>query len=42
MDKQRAELRLSELIELINEHNYQYYVLDNPNISDSDYDKLFQ
>lgn len=42
MDKQRAELRLSELIELINEHNYQYYVLDNPNISDSNYDKLFQ
>ena len=42
MDKQRAELRLRELIELINEHNYQYYVLDNPNISDSDYDKLFQ
>ena len=42
MDKQRAEIRLSELIELINEHNYQYYVLDNPNISDSDYDKLFQ
>lgn len=42
MDKQRAEIRLRELIELINEHNYQYYVLDNPNISDSDYDKLFQ
>ena len=25
----------------INKHNYNYYVLDNPTISDYDYDKLF-
>ena len=26
----------------INNHNYQYYVLDNPIISDSEYDKLLK
>ena len=25
----------------INKHNYNYYVLDNPSISDYDYDQLF-
>ena len=32
--------RMRELIEQINEHNYNYYILDNPTISDADYDKL--
>src|SRR3990167_6880031 len=34
-----------EIIQLrqrIDEHNYYYYVLDNPIISDAEYDKLFQ
>ena len=34
------KLRMRELIEQINEHNYNYYILDNPTISDAEYDKL--
>jgi len=26
----------------INDHNYRYYVLDDPHISDSEYDGLFR
>jgi len=33
--------RMKELIEIINEHNYKYYTLDQPSISDVDYDKLY-
>ena len=33
---------IKSLRERINDHNYQYYVLDNPIISDSEYDKLFK
>ncbi|MFD0961853.1 NAD-dependent DNA ligase LigA [Paenibacillus chungangensis] len=32
---------MKELITLINEHNYYYYTLDQPRISDADYDKLY-
>ena len=32
----------SELRKLINRHNYLYYVIDNPDITDSEYDRLFQ
>ncbi|APT75210.1 NAD-dependent DNA ligase LigA [Marinitoga sp. 1137] len=31
-----------ELKKVIEKHNYQYYVLNNPIISDTDYDKLFK
>ena len=34
--------RIQELRESINYHNYRYYVLDDPEISDSDYDRLFR
>lgn len=34
--------RISELKTLIREHDYRYYVLDNPIISDSEYDALFR
>ena len=34
--------RLEELKELIRENDYQYYVLDDPKISDYEYDKLMQ
>ncbi len=37
-DKQRIE----ELRELINHHNYRYYVLDSPEISDAEYDELMK
>ena len=33
--------RVQELRERINYHNYRYYVLDNPEISDAEYDRLF-
>jgi len=33
--------RIQGLREQINYHNYRYYVLDNPEISDAEYDRLF-
>ena len=39
-------MKITEIIKSlrkqINDHNYQYYVLDNPIITDSEYDKLFK
>ncbi len=32
---------MKKLIKEIEKHNYNYYVLDNPTISDSEYDKLY-
>ena len=34
--------RLAELRELLRHHEYRYYVLDSPEISDADYDALYQ
>ena len=34
--------RIIELINIINDHNHRYYVLDNPIISDGEYDSLFK
>lgn len=34
--------RIRELIELINYHDYKYYVEDNPEISDYEYDMLYK
>ena len=34
--------RINELKEEIEKHNYYYYVLDNPILSDTDWDKLFR
>ncbi|RMD90244.1 MAG: NAD-dependent DNA ligase LigA [Calditrichaeota bacterium] len=42
MTKEQAEKRIEELRELINYHNYRYYVLDDPEISDAEYDRLFR
>ena len=36
------EKRIAELREIINYHNYRYYALDDPEISDQEYDRLFQ
>lgn len=33
--------KMKSLIDEINKHNYNYYVLDNPTISDKEYDKLY-
>ncbi len=34
--------RLEELRQLLTEHSYRYYVLDDPTISDGEYDRFFQ
>ena len=34
--------RVDELIRIINEANYNYHVLDNPTITDQEYDSLFR
>ncbi|MCL2131546.1 MAG: NAD-dependent DNA ligase LigA [Lentimicrobiaceae bacterium] len=40
MTQQEAEAKIGSLTKKINEHNYQYYVLDNPQISDYEFDAL--
>ena len=34
--------KIAALVHEIEEHNYNYYVLDRPVISDSEFDKLFR
>jgi len=41
-DIERAKKRIAELREQINYHNYRYYVLDSPEISDAEYDGLMK
>ncbi|KAB7672452.1 NAD-dependent DNA ligase LigA [Bacillus sp. B1-b2] len=40
MDINQAEMRVKELHQLLNKYGYEYYVLDNPSIPDSEYDAL--
>ncbi|MBI2958625.1 MAG: NAD-dependent DNA ligase LigA, partial [Chloroflexi bacterium] len=40
--KPEAAARVAELRKLINHHNYRYYVLDSPEISDAEYDRLLR
>ena len=42
MEELTAKERIDHLIKEINRHNYQYYMLDNPTISDYDFDQLLQ
>jgi len=42
LDKAQAEKRIQELRQVIDHHNYLYYVLDNPEIPDAEYDKLMR
>ncbi len=42
MDRQQAEIRLAELREKLSRWDYQYYVLDAPEVSDSEYDTLYR
>lgn len=37
----KEEKRINELIEIINDLNYHYYTLDNPKVSDKEYDLLY-
>ena len=41
-DKENTKKKIQKLIEKINAFDYQYYVLDNPSISDFEYDKIFK
>jgi DNA ligase (NAD+) len=38
----QAQERADALRELLHHHNYRYYVLDQPEIPDADYDRLFR
>ncbi len=33
--------RMKELVQILNRYAYEYYVLDNPSVSDREYDKLY-
>jgi DNA ligase (NAD+) len=38
----KAKLRVEELREQANFHSYRYHVLDDPEVSDAEYDDLFK
>ena len=42
MTAHNGDARIEELREQLRHHEYLYYVLDKPEISDADYDKLFR
>lgn len=42
MDLQTAEKEVKELHQLLNQYNYEYYVLDQPSVPDAEYDRLMQ
>ena len=36
------KLRVEEITKLLEKYNYEYYVLDNPSVTDAEYDRLMQ
>lgn len=42
MNPEQASQRAAALHEIINQYNYQYYVLDDPTVSDAEYDSLLR
>lgn len=42
MELEQAKKRAEELTELLNKYTYQYYVLDDPEVSDYEFDMLMQ
>jgi DNA ligase (NAD+) len=42
MDKKKIQKQMQEFASEIEKHDYQYYVLDQPIISDSEYDQIFR
>ena len=42
MTEAQAKKRIAELSKEIDDHNYKYYVLDSPSISDFKFDKLLE
>ncbi|MDF3863174.1 NAD-dependent DNA ligase LigA [Pseudomonas denitrificans (nom. rej.)] len=41
-DSQTAAERITQLRSELDDHNYRYYVLDEPNVPDAEYDRLFR
>ncbi len=42
MDFEQAKARYEQLCRIAEEHNFNYYVLDNPTVEDSEYDALMR
>ncbi|QKY71479.1 NAD-dependent DNA ligase LigA [Lentibacillus sp. CBA3610] len=42
MEKQQAQQKIAELRKLLNQYGHEYYVLDNPSVPDSEYDRKMQ
>ena len=42
MDRGEAERQIEQLRQQLHEHNYRYYVLDDPQITDAEYDQLMR
>jgi DNA ligase (NAD+) len=42
MTKEEARKQISRLRESISHHNHLYYVLDSPEVSDAEYDRLLR
>jgi DNA ligase (NAD+) len=42
MNEQEAKIRIQELTDLINQHNYNYYTLSQPTVSDFDFDMMLK
>lgn len=42
MTREQAMARIAQLRSVIQEHDYKYHVLDQPSISDFEYDQLMQ
>jgi DNA ligase (NAD+) len=40
MERQEAERQIEQLRQQLHHHNYRYYVLDDPQITDAEYDQL--
>ncbi len=40
MDKETTKQRVDDLGRQLDYHNYRYYVLDDPIVSDAEYDRL--
>ena len=41
-ETRNPESRMRELEKLLEYHSHRYYVLDDPEISDAEYDRLFR
>lgn len=42
MNREDAKLRIEQLSRELNEHNYNYYVLSTPTISDLEFDEMLE